>query len=226
LEDLSKDFVPRLVGWLRVQTKQWWIGQSTERQTGNLHYEFEIGPKGELGPTFAPRGRQSTAPLDMLSIDQEIWFNAVSNAAKRIDPKWTDVMRCDIYACYHAADDRMAILLSCCWIELLRDEVLTIAGIRLSQLKTSSTDLLKQLSVGFKAAFGRDMSIEQKDKFNFLRACWIARGDLAHGRPMPWKMEGVENFRDLPAENFHQSLDGIGAWLTDVKNLVASSSSS
>lgn len=216
LEDLAKDFIPRLVSWLRVLTKQWWIGQPTEHQTGNLHFEFEIEPNGSLGPTFAPRAEQATAPLDMKAIDQEIWSFSVSKSASYEEPKWTDVVRCDVYSAYHNRDYRMAILLTCCWIELLRDEVLTKTGKRINNLKTSSTDLLKQLSVGFRNVYGRDISVEQPASFAFLSACWIARGDLAHGRPMSWKLDGSNGFHDLSSEQFHGHIDAIGEWLADV----------
>ena len=223
LHELGKQFIPRLVSWLRVSTKQWWIGQATELLTGNLHFELDIGPQGQLAPLCAPRSRQATAPLDMKEINQEIWLNAVSRSAKGEEPQWVDVMRCDIYSAYHNADYRMAILLTCCWVELLRDEILDLANKRLSDLKTSSTDLLKHVSVGFGRLFQYDMSIERPEEFAFLGACWVARGDLAHGRPLSWKLNATRNFGDMPAAEFYDRMDAIEAWISWLGALVKAS---
>lgn len=213
LDRLAIEFVPKLLDWLRVLSRQWWIGQPTERHTGNMHFEFEINEKGEMGPHFGVRGRQATAPDDMRLIGHEIWLDAVSAAAKGDLPKLTDTMRCDIAAAYFNRDDRMTIILTCCWIELLRNAALDRGSKRVSDLKAGPTDLLKHLSMGTERLAGRDLSKDEPDAFALLRACWISRGHLAHGNSASWDLNGSKVFRDLPAADFFDLLGKIEAWI-------------
>lgn len=223
--DLEELFVRKLVDWLRILSHQWWIGQPTERQTGNLHFEFEVTPPGKFGPTFAARCQQTTAHTSMVVINHAIWLDAVSNAARGSEPPWLDLMRSDIYHFIHNREYRTAILLSCCWIELNRDSVLEKCGKRSSEMKTSSTDLLKHVSLGFENLFSRNLANDLPDTFAFLRACWIARGDSAHGRPLSWNLGGHRSIGSYPTNEFHGLLDRIGEWFLscDSANTCASS---
>lgn len=216
LEQISNKFVPKLLDWIRVLSNQWWVGQPTERQTGSIHFEFEINANGQLGPHFSPRARQATAPTNLKLVGQEMWLSAVSAAAKGQSPKLVETMRCDISASYHNGDHRMAIILSSCWMELLRDAVLDRTTKRLVELKTSQTDLLKQVSVGFQNIYDRNLSVENPKVYAFVRACWIARGHLAHGRDALWSLDGTKQFGDYPAADFHQNLDSVSEWFENI----------
>lgn len=216
VDALVGTFLPRLFAWLRVLTKQWWIGRPTEAQTGNLHFSFGIAPGGKVGDMLAPRCQQTAPPADMKKINADIWTTAVNRAACATDPPWDHVLLSDISYYYHNREYLTAVLLTCCWVEIRRDILLERKGLTHSSMKTSSTDLLKQVSVGFKNAFGRSLEEDSPEDYIFLKACWISRGHFSHGKPMMWALGDFTAFPDYPSEKFYEHLTAINRWFGDV----------
>jgi hypothetical protein len=60
-----------------------------------------------------------------------------------------------------------------------------------SRMKVGPNSLLKHVAIGFDNVFGRNLQAEAPDLFEFVQSCWIARGNVAHGKPGKWTFKGV-----------------------------------
>lgn len=212
LDILNKKFVPLLIDWLRVLSKQWWIGQSSEDISGHLHFQFQITPEGEFGNEYIPLVSQTLASADYKFINEEIWMDAISKASKSECPEYQDIVELDIYQRYAIKDYRSAILLFCCYLEMYRDKTLEEKSIRVRDLKTSSTDILKQLSIGFQAVLDRNLENEEPQLFEIIKSCWISRGHFTHGKPFYWKFNDIELIEDMPGGFLSDALTNIRTW--------------
>ena len=132
-------------------------------------------------------------------------------------PNTEDILASDVSYYFSAREYRTEIILTCCLFEVLRDNLLERKHLSRRSLNTSETDLLKHLSVGFEAAFSRNLRGERSDLFEFLRSCWIARGHVAHGQPLMWREAGkAVDFEKYPTDQFTQKVEGIASWIRSV----------
>lgn len=217
-DDLQAEVIDPFLQMLRVTTKQWWIGRNIEKQTGNLHFTFQITGTNQLGQFFAPVCTQTAPDAAMHLITRKIWEDCLHRVLTGQLPPWDQTILADIEYYKSNKEYLTSMLLICGWTEVERDLVLEHRGIKLSALNVSSTDLLKQLSVGFGSALGANLQVDLPREFELLRTFWRSRGGFAHGKPFEWEFEGIQNlrdFRELPA-----LLNNIREWFGSLREPV------
>jgi hypothetical protein len=176
-------FLDNLYAWLRVETRQYWIGRSIE-SSYSVVSAFPIKSDGIIGHDASAYGPSFyVSRLDILPVT----FNILLNCARRVMlgslPTISDRAKTDFDFYMSAGLFDSAIILATSLIEIERDLLLERVGKKIKSMGTSSTDLLKHLSIGMNAITGRDLQREEPELFSFLSKIWIARGHLAHGKP-------------------------------------------
>ena len=186
--EFAEDIADSLIDLIRAHTNQWWIKRGRDHPRTNIRHWFEANGLGErlsgIG-TFAffygKLGFERT-------MDSDIWNNVVSDlvAAKHIALS-QDTFLDSVY--FHASDDLRRCLLELgISNEVLLTEILDewvaageIQHRSVSQL-LGGKDYLLHLSRTGKFR-GRSFEVERPTEFEWIKAIWIARGKLAHGRP-------------------------------------------
>jgi hypothetical protein len=215
---LISQIIEPMIVWLRILTKQWWLGRGTPKQTGNAHFSFEFTNLGTAGPIFAPLCSQTAPDPSISFITKDIWLEAFNLAIGQADPPFNTVLIYDTEYYRSNREYTTACLLACGWAEVERDLTLEASGIRISSLNVSSTDLLKQLSSGFERAFSRNLKTELSQDFEFLRSLWRTRGEVAHGRPFRWNFEGQTELAHY--QNFGVHLGRIADWFRSIRTTL------
>jgi hypothetical protein len=185
-ENLERFIVRPFVEWLRVLTHQWWIGRSIEGVSGPLHFLAPLSEEGKGVGSPTPVARGASAGPSMIPLTENIWIEAARRAFAAEVPPSELSLEMDANYMLASHEFRSGIILACSAIEAARDATLAKAGIKLMQLKTSTTDLLKHLSVGFERVLGANLAKEDPGLFAIVTAFWRARGEAAHGKSVRW----------------------------------------
>jgi hypothetical protein len=177
-----------LIGLIRWFTKQWWIKRGREHPRTHIRHWFHANELGErlagVGTFRFFYGRMGfERPLDSQS-----WC-AVTEALNRREtiPLSWDIFFDAIY--FHSTDDlRRSILEVAISNEILLAESLNAwtvqRGLDKSQVKNvfHGNDYIKHLTrIG--ALWRRSFEDERPNEFRWIKAAWIARGNVAHGKP-------------------------------------------
>jgi hypothetical protein len=216
-ERAAEEALQAVFVWLRVLTKQWWIGRPSEALTGNVHYGVPLTEGGIVKEQPWASGK-GTSPSDgTLRVSSPMWRDVLDRVRMDDTPDPISVLFTDSIYYYFCGDYRTALLLTCAIAELERDRIIEAKGVTKNDLKASDTDILKQLSTGLGRAIGRNMATEAPDAFAFLKACWVARGAVAHGKPLIWVFNGkTTQFTDYPSAEFIGKLESMTKWLKSV----------
>jgi hypothetical protein len=215
--EVSEAALNEVFSWLRITSKQWWIGRPTEAISGNLHFVIPLKKGGHAKDQPWATGRQVAPNEGTVRVSCDIWSDALDKVSNGVAPNHIDTILSDAIYYYFTRDFRTAILLSCSIAELERDRIIADKKLSKNDLKAADTDVLKQLSLGFGGALGRNMAVEAPMAFSFLRACWAARGLVAHGKPLVWNIDGkILPFTDYPADEFLSNLDAVKVWLNSI----------
>lgn len=202
--------------WLRILTKQWWIGRPTEAITGNLHFIVPMSTGGRVTDKPYPFGSQVSPNIGTQRVTFELWESVLKRVARAEKPKIADILLSDASYFYFAKEYLTALILACSMAEIERDRIVETNTLSKQDLRAAPTDLLKHLSSGLDGCIGRDLKREDPDSYEFLKACWIARGNVAHGKPLLWVLNGKKNnFDDLKGE-FSTGLNKLLTWLRTV----------
>ena len=183
--------------WLRVLTRQWWVGRSIEGVTGALHFIALLNKEDANVGSPTPVVRFTSAGPEMQPISNTTWIAAWERVFRSEIPPAEKVLEMDANFAIASREFRSGIILACGAIEAARDALLNRLGIKLSAMKTSRTDLLKHLSVGFEKVLGASLKDDRPDLFDLATAFWCARGEAAHGRPVRWRL----THKDVPIED-------------------------
>lgn len=186
--EFAEDIAGRLIDLIRAHTNQWWINRGRDNPRTHIRHWFEANELGErLGGigTFAffygKLGFERP-------IDSGIWNKVITDLTdgKRIALS-QDIFLDAVY--FHAADD-----LRRCLLELgISNEVLLtetldkwadFGKIERAKINTAlgGKDYLLHLSRVGKLC-NRSFESERPTEFEWIKAIWIARGKLAHGKP-------------------------------------------
>lgn len=221
--DLSYEFAAgiadKLVELVRAYTNQWWIKRGKDHPLRHIRHWFDANELGErLGGvgTFAffygKLGIERT-------LDREIWQRVLNGLANRttIPLSW-DIFLDAIH--FHAADDlRRCILDLGISNELLLAETLAKwAPMRkVDQTKVNQVlggnDYLRHLSRAGKL-WNRSFEEEYPTEFEWIKAIWIARGKLAHGKPPIAHGPRVITLKDGPS--MFASVIELRKWLESI----------
>lgn len=213
----TERLLEELFGWLRVQTLQWWIGRSTEGITGNHHLILPMVREREVRDFPIPYAKQTSPTHGAKRVTPEIWAAASELVRSRKRPNASDVLILDATYFYYSGNVRIAIIVLASSFEMGRDEALDRVGISKKKLKASDTDILKHLSLDFAELVRRNLAKENPEAFEFLKSLWIARGHVAHGKELVWRVGGKPaDFSKLKAEEFFRQAETISAWLKSI----------
>jgi hypothetical protein len=216
-ENIERYILAPLLEWLRVLTHQWWIGRSIEGVSGPLHFIAPINAKGEVVGSPSPVARFTSAGPHMVPLTQDIWRRGAELALGGATPSASRKLEADANFMLASREFRSGVILASSSIESTRDEALEAGGVKFAKMGTSSTDLLKHLSVGFGRVFLRDLAQEDPALFEILSAFWRARGEAAHGKSVRWRTRQS----DVPIEEVEfgtlsDGLSSIRSWIEDV----------
>jgi hypothetical protein len=125
-------------------------------------------------------------------INNPLWKLSCELAFSEQEPDQVLVMYMDLFYLSSNNERSSLVIAACSLVEILRDTFLREKLLTINQLKTSQTDLLKHVTIGFEKVVGRNLQREQPETYEFLKACWIARGLTAHGKPLRWMYKGAE----------------------------------
>lgn len=195
--NLERFVIRPFVEWLRVLTRQWWIGRSMEGVNGPLHFIAPLDVEGKAVGAPTPVVRMTTAGPGMLAVTDKLWIEAWRRTLAGDVPLASKSLEMDANYMIASEEFRSGVILACSAIEAARDALLNRVGAKASDMKTSRTDLLKHLSVGLANITGADLRQDRPDLFRLATAFWSARGEAAHGRPVRWRFDGI----DAPIED-------------------------
>jgi hypothetical protein len=186
--EFAEDVAKRLVDLIRAHTNQWWINRGRDNPRTHIRHWFEANEFGErlsgIGTFAFFYGKLGFER----PIDSSIWNKVIADLidGKRIALS-QDVFLDGVY--FHADDD-----LRRCLLELgISNEVLLTETLekwadvgRIEPAKINHVlggkDYLLHLSRVGKLC-NRSFESERHTEFEWIKAIWIARGKLAHGKP-------------------------------------------
>jgi hypothetical protein len=190
-KDLPYEFAAasaeRFVSLIRYLTNQWWIKRGREHPRTNVRHWFNANTAGErlssIGTfTFFYGKLGFERPVDVA-----IWEQAIATlcGGSRIPISW-ELFLDAVY--FHASDElRRSVLELAISNELLVAETVEqwAATGKINEAKATQLlggkDFLNHLSrVG--REYGRSFQKEHAVEFDWVKAIWIARGKLAHGK--------------------------------------------
>lgn len=213
---LAEQVVRDLFSWLRILTKQWWVGRPAEGITGNLHAAFQLSQEDHTTGSPVLLARQTSPPEGARRVSTEVWETAFSKIREHALPKFSDTAISNAQFLYFSGEHELCIINICTSLEIERDIVLENKGIAKNALK-SDTDILKHLSLDFERIFSRNLKNEHPRLFDFLRSLWIARGNVAHGKNLVWIQNGSRvKFRDIPPPEIFSQVEKIARWITSM----------
>jgi hypothetical protein len=125
-----------------------------------------------------------TASQRHIPFTDEIFLEAIRRTVsiKKPDPLEELMMDVDLFISMRLSAP--ALLQASSIIEIARDRKLQSSGNKLNDLKTSNTDLIKHVSVGFDRVYGRSLERDDPALFEFLKGLYVVRGHIAHATPL------------------------------------------
>lgn len=213
---LAEEIINNLLSWLRVMTLQWWIGQPSEPVSGNLQLRFSLSAERHIDGFPTPRCRATTPGEDARPVSPDMWLQALEKVQQERQPPRHKLLLLDAEYNYFSGNYSVCIILVISAFEIIRNKILETQMAR-SAVKKIGTDILKHVKELFEEKFKRNLEKEKPECFEFLRACWVARGHVAHGKELLWRWGGGEmNFKDYPANKFFQQVRTIEIWLSSI----------
>ena len=186
--EFAASIADMLVGLIRWFTKQWWIKRGREHPRTHIRHWFHANEFGErvagVGTFRFFYGRMGfERPLD-----SQTWRTVVQALARRetIPLSW-DIFFDAIY--FHSTDElRRSVLEVAISNEVLLADILKIWSLQRrigkDQIKRvlHGNDYITHLTrIG--ALWNRSFEREYRNEFKWISAAWIARGNVAHGKP-------------------------------------------
>lgn len=156
-EIVCKQFVSEWTRWLRILSKQYWIGRS---------FDFGVEVVNKLPVTRDMKiGHEITSlsnnfyvsGLDILNINNNMLIHAARQFKNGVLPNSIDILNSDLNFYLSIGQFETAIIQCCCVIELCRNSKLKEFSISKSKMRMPPNDLLKHLSSGFENIFDRNL---------------------------------------------------------------------
>lgn len=186
--EFAASIANRCVNLIRWRTMQWWIKRGREHSRTHIRNWFSANELGErtggVGVFSFFYGKMGIERI----LDSRIWGDVGKGLARGQNiPLSLDIFFDAIY--FHSADDlRRAVLETAISNELLLTETLDIwglhCGVERSKIRSvlQGSDYLAHLErVG--RLWNRSFEQDRPNEFKWIKAAWIARGNVAHGKP-------------------------------------------
>lgn len=207
---LAENLLADLLGRIRLATGQWWVGRPSEHLTGNCHVTLNADDQ-RMSLIPSPRCRQTRPFEGTQRLSPSLWasiFSDLRNGGLVSTPR---LLESDAVYFYAIREFRISLITLATAFESSRDILSDRVGKRFK-----GTDITKHLSTNLDAGLGRNLAREKPDLYEFLKRVWIARGNLAHGRPLVWGATGAQ-FGDQSAEHFFDPAKQLLNWLDTVE---------
>lgn len=115
-DKVADTFLRTVFAWLRIWSKQWWIGRGAEALSGNLHFTVPVLANGnsiQFEPRPMIRGLATTLPEKSMVVDEELWERACTKARDGIEPNISDSIIPDLRYYISHNEHVTAIILLC-----------------------------------------------------------------------------------------------------------------
>lgn len=203
----ANDVVTRLLRYIRVRTRQWWIG--VEYPTGTECYLRQIIPISRAGVfKGTPEGNASfTTPHgDEHSLDCAIWHEVITDIRNnRMIVDYEDLL---LDARYHAAKNEMRR--SIIDLAVACEQACEAAFMRIIEHKKmpsfrrgkyySGNDLTRHLNQDLQKLSGFSLDADRPETSKHISELWSLRGNLAHGRHQDLPKEKVSSLIQAAAD--------------------------
>jgi hypothetical protein len=217
--EFAAGIAAKVIGLVRSFTNQWWINHGREHSRTHSRHWFqgnELGERLSGVGTFAffygKMGFERT-------LDAGVWSAAIQALAVGKAPRLSSELFLDaVY--FHSADDlRRSILELAISNEMLLSEVLErwrvqgrIAGHQISHVVSGNNYLTHLDRAG--RLWNRSFKDELSREFDWIKATWIARGNIAHGGTPTSQGNRELTLNDMPSM-FASSLE-LRKWLDTI----------
>ncbi|MEA2574600.1 MAG: hypothetical protein QOH93_1898 [Chloroflexia bacterium] len=210
----TQTVVSLLMEWLRVYSKQWWIGRPAGAITGHGRNTFPIDANGLM--LHEPAGGLEGLRVvegDELVVDEELWKAAVDKLEQEMEPPLQEVLLLD--ARYHltSGDIRRAIMDAATACEVARDQAFSRIGIRLSE---SDNDLLRHRRKDVRDRNRPSYQSDEPDHYASIDELWVARGKIAHGNAPRYRDKSAGAMRPIDDQKMgelRKSAEHLVRWL-------------
>ncbi len=190
-------FVDRILELMRFFTLQWWISRDHRFDESYIRNSFGINDSGErvseVGSMMMAAARTGVEKV----MSRATFETAVIHAgAERRAPVAIGAF-CDALYSFEVGDDRRFVLEAAIACEILLNEPGTrIGAARNIPAGTVRRELGKRnfedrLSFGLEAVVGRSFAADKPDANAWLESLWIARNNVAHGKPVITRHSGM-----------------------------------
>lgn len=187
-DDASK-LVHVLLDWIKVETKQWWIGR--ELPMGGRHYLRSVMPISRKGRfTSGPEGMGGFTTMrgDEIPLDSPGWYRVLKRLEQGCEPEDYQLLLLD--AKYHSAinEPRRAVIDAAVACEQAKERTFVSIveeqrGLTFKHGKyCTGYDLTKHINQDMRKLIGCEFSDADPDANDGVDLLWKCRGDLAHGK--------------------------------------------
>lgn len=187
-DDASK-LVHALLDWIKVETKQWWIGR--ELPMGGRHYLRSVIPISRKGRfTSGPEGMGGFTTMrgDEIPLDSTVWYRVLKRLEQGCEPEDYQFLLLD--AKYHSAinEPRRAVIDAAVACEQAKERTFVSIvenqwGLTFKHGKyCTKYDLTKHINQDMKKLIGCAFSEADPEANAGIDLLWKCRGDLAHGK--------------------------------------------
>lgn len=209
----------KCVNLIRWRTMQWWIKRGREHSRTHIRNWFSAN---ELGERVGGVGVFSFF-YGKMGIERELNSRIWGDIAKGLESGQNIPLSLDIFfdaIYFHSADDlRRSILETAISNELLLAETLEIwglhRGVESSKLRgvLGGNDYLDHLErVG--RLWNRSFEQDRPNEFRWIKAAWIARGHVAHGKPALCPLpQGIDQLTLKDMISVFASVIALRQWL-------------
>ena len=192
----ASELVHGLLGWIKVETKQWWIGR--ELPSGGRHYLRSVIPISKNGRFINnPEGTGSLTTMlgDEIPLDSTVWYRVLKRLEQGNEPEDYQLLLLD--AKYHSAinEPRRAVIDAAVACEQAKERTFVSIvegqwGLKFKHGKyCTKYDLTKHINQDMKNLIGCEFSDADPDANDGVDLLWKCRGDLAHGKQRDIKKE-------------------------------------
>lgn len=211
----ASELVKNLLDWIKVETKQWWIGR--ELPMGGRDYlrsvmpitrsgQFQNGPEG-MGGFTTIRG-------DELPLSNTVWDRVLKRLEQRTEPEDYHFLLLD--AKYHSVinEPRRAVIDAAVACEQAKERTYVAIvegqwGLKFKHGKyCTNYDLTKHINQDMRKLIGCEFSQAHPDANTHIDLLWKCRGDLAHGKKRDIEKEALR-YMIQGAEKCIEWLEGL-----------------
>lgn len=187
-QNLANEFVRLFLRHIRIESGQWWIGQSVHPLVGYLRNAAPISKRGEILEEPWANVSGEAVGAEVRPINQSVWEASLDRASKDIAPCPVEEMYMIGRYAKSAKEYGQMILHFAMACELGRDTALSRlwskkgnkSAFKKSRMITGY-NLPKHLDQDFENLFGRSFKSHDSASFEAIVRLWRARNEVAHG---------------------------------------------